>query len=464
MRKEKKLLIDMMIYGISSMGSKLLSFIILPIYATYFTTTEFGEWDLISTTISLVSPLISLEITSGLYRWLIETNNKEDKEKIITTCGFYIIRNIGIFSVIYIFINLYITNKYKLLIYLMIILAQLEDYILKILRGCLKNKEFALIGVLKSILSFIMTFIFIYIYKLRLETFIYIAIINSVISILGGIYFLKVWQYIKKKEYSKKLLTEIKKYSIPLIPGNVNWWIMNLSDRYIIVFILGVSINGIYAMANKFPSLLAIINTIFFMAWQDNALKEAPNKYKYEYYSKVFKYYSKLMFLGVTILIVINRQVIIYFLDDNYKEVWKYTNILYVASLFSFFSSFWGIAFHSEKKTSIILQTTFIGAVINIIVNIIFIKYIGLYAACISTLVCYLIMWILRINYLKLNTIKINKRDFGIMLILLILSIIVSYKENIILEIGMLLFTLIIYFILNKHTFKNIFYIIKKYV
>lgn len=456
MKREKKLIIDTILYGISSFGSKFLSFLLIPIYSNYFTKIEFGEWDLILTTMSLITPLISLEIVSALYRWLLESNSTEERISIITTSLIFNLKSIIIFTIGYIVFGYIYRINYYYLIYLMFICSQLDSYILRILRGISKSKEFALIGTVKSILSFLVALICIYIFKMKIETFIYASIYSSLIGIILGVYYSKLWIYFKKNRYSKKLSKEFRKYSFPLIPGAINWWVMNTSDRYIILLFLGLGANGTYAMANKFPALLALINSIFFMAWQDNAIKEFNQSDKNEYYSKIFKYYSRIMFFLLSILIIVNRPILNYVLSSDYSNVWKYSNFLYIANLFSFFSSFWGIGYHGSKNTNIILKTTFIGAIVNFFINIIFIEKIGLYAACISTVLCYIIMWIYRVKSAKDFKIRIKKNEFIIMLILTSLILLVSFLESIYIEIFMLLCIFIIYTVINLKELKEI--------
>lgn len=454
MKKEKRLFLDMLFYGIASFGSKFLSFILIPIYSKYFTKFEFGEWDLISTTFGLISPFISLEIVSALYRWLLESKEFKDRVSIISTTFIFLVKSIFIFTFIYFIVTYFYKINYAYIIYIMIICSQIDDYLIRCLRGMYKSKEFAKVGILKSIIAFTTAMICIYVFKIKIETFIYSSIASSISGIILSFYYSRIWIYIRISKKSSKLLKEMIHYSFPLVPGAINWWIMNASDRYIILYYLGMTSNGTYAMSNKFPSLLAIVNSIFLMAWQDNALKEFKNEDKNLYYSQIFKYYSRAMYFIVTISILLNRSILKVLLSQDYSNVWKYSNFLYIAALFSFFSSFWGIGFHGGKNTNIILKTTFLGAIINIGLNIIFIKKIGLYAAVLSTIICYLIMWMYRIKKAEFFKITINKKEFTMINIILLLALSISFLENIKLDIMMLFLTILVYLILNYKKIK----------
>ena len=53
----------------------------------------------------------------------------------------------------------------------------------------------------------------------------------------------KLYKYIKLKQNDKNLLKEILKYSVPLIPNMISWWVVNASDRTIVTAILGIAQN-----------------------------------------------------------------------------------------------------------------------------------------------------------------------------------------------------------------------------
>jgi hypothetical protein len=60
------------------------------------------------------------------------------------------------------------------------------------------------------------------------------------------------------------------KYSFPLVPNNISWYIINISDRIIVSSFLGSSVNGVYAMANKFPNIMNNFSSFFFTAFKEN--------------------------------------------------------------------------------------------------------------------------------------------------------------------------------------------------
>lgn len=462
MNKNKKLIIDTFIYAVGSFGSKMLSFLMLPLYTDYFTTTEYGLWDLVFTTITLLTPFISFEILNAVYRWLLDCKDKEERDTIISTGFFFTLRNMLIFNVFAVILLNAIHISYGVLAVILINLSILNDFIQKCVRGCGHNKQFAIIGIIQTIVIVSSNLFFIFVLGLRLETLFYSSILSNIAGILIGWFTLKFHKYLSFNLYSKVTIKSFLKYSIPTIPGAVNWWIMNASDRFLIAFGLGVSANGIYAVSNKLPTIITLISTVFFLAWQDNAITSYNDEDRDQYYSSVFKYFFRLMVTSCILLVLTSRIIMNFIVDVEFDEAWKYTGLLYIAAVYSSFASFWGAGFQGSKQTTIIFKTTIAGAIANLLINACLIWFIGLYAATISTVVAFIIMWIMRVvNNQKDFKITVNKRDMIILTLILFISLPISFCENIVITAVSIILGIIIFIVYNIDFFKNLIVKIK---
>ena len=68
------------------------------------------------------------------------------------------------------------------------------------------------------------------------------------------------------------------KYSVPLVPNMLSWWIVNASDRMIISTILGIAQNGIYSAANKFSGVVSTLYSVFNLTWTESAALNIDQK------------------------------------------------------------------------------------------------------------------------------------------------------------------------------------------
>jgi len=423
MKNGDKLLKDTILYSIANFGSSILVFLMIPLYTHYFTTSEYGLWDLVVTTSTLVTPFITFELVAAVYRWLIEEKDNHQQTKIITTGLMVIIRNLIIFNLLGLITISLMVIPFGWQAILFINVSIMSSFMQQCARGLGHNKLFASLGMIQTTVTVTFNLFFIFVLELRIEAFFYSSIIAAFFVTIFAWKIMSFSQYVTPSTFSTKLTKSFLTYSIPIIPGAASWWIMTMSDRYFITVFLGIASNGIYAVANKIPSLLIMINSVFFLAWKDNAILEFNTKDKNHYYSKVFQYFFRFMATSVIILTLITKPVLWLMISEDFYSSWKYIGILLCATLFNACALFWSAGYHGAKKTKVIFVTSFVGALVNVIVNLILIKYIGLYAVVISSLIAFITVWLMRIfssyRYFK---IKINYKDMIILLLLIILA------------------------------------------
>jgi len=72
--KVKKLASNLGIFAIGNLGSKLISFILIPIFTRYMSTAHFGQVDLITTTVNMLLPIVALSIADAVFRFVMDTD------------------------------------------------------------------------------------------------------------------------------------------------------------------------------------------------------------------------------------------------------------------------------------------------------------------------------------------------------------------------------------------------------
>ena len=420
----KKLLKNSSIFAIANLGTKIISLLLVPYYTFVLSTEEYGSVDLIVTTISLIIPIITLSIFDSVLRFAMDMIDK--REEIFSSA--FIAMIIGfILSLLLLPLVKLIPSIYKYvgLFYSIILIQSIHILLSNFIRAIGKIKLFALDGVFNTIVLLTSNIILLTVFNYGIKGYLISILVSHIMSCMFILLFGKVLSYIKFNKYDNNIIKEMLLYSIPLIPNALMWWVMNVSDRYIITIFLGYTANGLYAIANKIPGLLNIVNSIFFQAWQLSAIEESNSKTKSNFYTNVFNIFATTMLLVTSILVLIIKPMIRLMVSSEYQECWKYTPFLLLGIVFSSFSSFLGTNYIAMKKTNGVFKTSIIGAIINIILNIITIPIIGINGAAISTMISFLVVWILRIKDTKeYVNISINKR--GIVNTLFIIGIQIS--------------------------------------
>jgi len=190
-------------------------------------------------------------------------------------------------------------------------------------------------------------------------------------------------------------------YSLPLIPNTLSWWAISTADRYIILAYLGISYNGLFAVATKFPSMILMIHSIFNMAWQEKAIRTYHSAQRDSYYSSVLDKYFTFFFCIIIIAIAATKPLFKITIQKSYYDAWKLMPLMYMAIGFQALGSFYGSGYLSSKDTKGALSTTVFGVVVSICSNFILIPWLGLIGSSISFLAGFFIMFIARIFQTK---------------------------------------------------------------
>ena len=468
MNKYKYLLKNVGLLTISNFGTKILSFILIPIYTNYLTTAEYGTFDIYATTISLLTPLLTLNIIEAVMRFSLDTNSlkkdifsigiKHIAISIFILMVFVIINKvIGIFPIL---------NEYWILFLLLYITDVFYSICTQFSRGLEKVKSIAISGAMNTIVLLLLNVTFLVYFKMGLKGYFLSYILSYIFPTLYLILKNNLYNYIKVEKLDKTTSKIMKKYSIPLIFNTIGWWINNVSDRYIVTWICGVNANGVYSIAYKIPSILNVLQSIFSQAWTLSAVKEINNK-KNDFYLKIYKIYNLVFVLTCSLLILLDKPIAYILFSNEFFNAWKYAPFLMISVVFGSLSGLLGGIFSAVKNSKIFANTTMYGAIINTILNVILVKVIGPLGASIATLCAYIVVWGIRLYYAK-RIVNLNidlYKDIISYVILIIQSIaILIIKNNIIFWIEILL--IIILIILNvsdiKILIKNILNFIKR--
>ena len=408
----KYLLKNVGLLTLSNFGSKILVFLLVPIYTRLLSTEEYGIYDIYLTTITLLIPILSLNIVEGVMRFALD---KKIEKSSVFSIGIKIIIKSVLYCTILMVINYFtnfisIFNKYPQYFLLYYVLNIIYDLVTQFAKSIDKIFDFAVASILNSLTMLLLNILFLVVFKMKLNGYFLANCLAFALPVMYLTIRLKLWKYIKIKSNDNELKKQMIKYSSPLILNNIGWWITNASDRYILTVMKGLSENGIYSVSYKIPSVLNVVQTIFSQAWIMSAVK-AYNEQEEEFISQTYKTYNCVFVLLCSIIIIFTKLITKILVANDFYIAWKYAPFLMISVLFTSLSNFLAGLFAASKESKIMGRTTIVGAVINIILNVILIYFIGTMGAAISTMVSYMVVWFSRFKMLK-NIINLKIRIY----------------------------------------------------
>lgn len=424
--KYEKLKKNTLLMMISNFASKFLVFLLIPLYTHCLTTEEYGISDIIFTTVNLIYPILTLLMTEAVLRFTLDKNTESDNKNIFTISlvisflGFLILLIVG--PLISKMVKI---NNYLLLFYLYYIATILYFLFSQFSKGIGKVKEFAISGIINTIVTILCNIIFLLFLDWKIEGYILSYIIGMVISSVYLFIKLRLYSYfINIKHINRNKVRDMLKYSVPMIPNSISWWISNSSDKYILYFFRNLSEIGIYSASYKIPTLLTTFSNVFVGSWQLSSIDEFGSDESIKFHRDIYNKYSLIVTFSVVWLILFSQLISKVLFAADYYIAWKPAIILLFAFLFNTLSGFLGTIYTSAKKTFFLFLSTLIAAIINIIFNILLIPKFGMVGAAIATLISYFFVWIFRLlNTKKILDMKLDLKKDIVSYILIVLEI-----------------------------------------
>lgn len=452
MNKKKQLAKNTLIIFLGKVCTQLISFFLIPLYTAYLATNEYGIVDLVQTYVTLLVPIITMELEMSIFRYLVDSRTDSKNTKKLISNNFYILNFcLSLFIILYLLVICFIDIPFKWIIFVDIIVCVLSGNFLQVARGMGKIIDFSISCILTGLTTVISNIILICFVGLKAEGMIIsMALANGLCSLYLFIK-LKLYKNIDFKLVDKKLIKDMYKYSLPLVPNGISWWIVNISDRTIISFVLGAGANGLYAISNKFPTIISSLSGVFNLSWSESAALHINSEDRDEFFTDITNTVIKLFTaLGIGMLacmpfvfpIMVNKQ---------YADAYNYIPFLVIATVFNVVICLYSQVYLAKKLSKQVATTAILGAIINILVNVVFIKLIGIYAAALSTTLSYFVMMVYRhFDLKKYINIKIETSLIIKSIIMFSITLFVYYYNNMWLNIINLIVVVIYCVLLNK--------------
>ena len=434
MGKYKYLIKNVGLLTLSNFATKLLSFFLVPLYTNILTTGEYGTYDLFNTTIGVLLPILTLNIQDATIRFALDKKYKRDS--IVTISFRYLFLSNLVVAILLFVLNILkispTISKYGIFFFLMFFVQSVTGIVTNYTRGIDKIADLSVTSVICSTVTISLNVIFLVVFKWRLIGYFLANIIGPLVQCIILMFKEHMFNnFHVLKGYSNEH-REMITYSIPLIANSLAWWVNNASDRYVVVFFCGIAANGIYSVASKIPSILNVFQTIFGQAWSLSAVRDFDPKDEGGFFANTYKAYNCVLTIICSLIILSDKILAKYLYAKNFFAAWVYVPWLTMAILFGALAGYIGGFFTAVKDSKAYANSTIVGAIINIALNLLFTPIIGPLGAAIATTISFAIVWMVRYvqskKYIKIN---INiKRDIISYLLLILQSIILMLLKN----------------------------------
>lgn len=419
---------------VGQFGTKLLTFFLVPLYTSVLTSAEYGTYDLYSATVGLFVPVLTLNISDATTVFLLDRN--VSKEGIVSISLKYYFYSLLVFAsliaanVFHNFAPLF--NEYPLFLFLMFSVNGLSQLLLNYARGFDRVKDVSVSGVLCSAVMIALNIIFLLTLHLGLKGYYLATIAGTLFQIIYLCVSLKIFRFIKIRKQDRTLKKQMLSYSCPMTLNSVSWWVNSVSDRYIVTARCGIVENGIYSVAYKIPSILSMFQLIFSQAWTLSAVQDFDKDDRNGFFSKMYGFYNVAMCIVCSVLIILARPIAHILYAKDFFAAWRYVPFLLVSVVFGSLSGYLGGIFAAVKDSKSFATSTVAGAVLNVVLNIILIHFIGTLGAAVATAAAYILVWTMRMyKAKKIMRLEVTiAKDCAVYLILVAQCVVVLFGDK----------------------------------
>ena len=379
--KYSKLAGNTIIFAISSFSSKLLTLIVQP-FLTYAMAeiSDLGLSKILSQYANLLIPFVSMGMSNAIIRFGLDKGNSE--KQVFTNGLLTILGGFGILVLCWPVAQfLPDMAQYGLLIYIYVLMSCLRTLCTQFVRSRQWNKLVAVDGVLCTVATMAFYVLYLVGFKWGANGYLLAIISGDLVSVLFLMFTGKLWDFIELKGINKTLWKQMLHFSLPMIPAQISFWIINASDLFFVREMCdgldghsGDAWSGLLSTGYFLPTILTTLGLIFYDAWQLSAVTEEEGRAKF--FTQIFRTYSSVLFCCAAGIIWLCRPVM-HVMKSNYYYAWHFVPFLVLASTCSCFNQFMNSVYVVNKKSQRSMVTMMAGAISNCLMNYFFIKWWG---------------------------------------------------------------------------------------
>lgn len=383
-------------FAAGNLLTKLIYFLMVPLYTSALSTAQYARAEMLNTLIDIVYPIATMYVVEAMYRFTID-----DDADLQQTYG--ITMRITLWSILFVTVGsavLYAVsqNPETLLFGALYISFSIYKAVLQFARALGRNVPFAIAGVINALMLTGMNVLLLLVLKGGVASYICSIIVANVTASVYIFFATGQRKYISLRFRPDKALRRVMlRYSIPCVPNMLGWWVVNVSDRYMLQYMVSDAVCGVYTAASKLPAVLSTFSTIFQQAWQYSAVKESKSEDSETFYSEIFTALSTFLLCLSSVVTLCTDVLCRIVLQKEFYEGRFILPILLAAAVYSCYAAYFGTFYGVIKNNVMVMVSTILAAVVNVVLNLLLIPRMGALGAAYATLISYAVMALIRI-------------------------------------------------------------------
>jgi len=395
---------DALAYGFGNYLSKIVGFLLIPVYTRYFTTADYGILALVNVFGAILFVFLNMGQGSAIFRHYFDSQDPESKETVVST-GFRLILYVSLpLSLLVMFsskqiASLLIGNPELALLVALTSAGMIGKEFTHIpfakLRAERRAIQYAGFAVTRTTLSMGLSILFVVVFDQGiLGVLLGVCIAEFVLcflmypSIIGCL----------KRPFSRKRARELLGYGLPFIPTGMAGFVLNLSDRFFLKHFATLDDVGLYALASRFGEGTWLLSSAFTMAWPAFAFEHSRSAEGPQLLGRVSTYYLAGMgfvWLGTSIFA---KEAIMLMASSDFHQAYTVVPLLALGATLHGVVIVGSVGVGIKKQTIYLPVIVGLSALVNLALNYLWVPTYGMMGAAYATVVSFLIQCLLAVS------------------------------------------------------------------
>ena len=393
------LLGNTLVFALGGLAVKAVSLVLMPLYTTALTAGEYGTAELLNSAIEIVLPLLSLGVVEALYRFSIDDDVPKDQlfaDSLVVLGGGVVCTGVAcaLGSVLW-------NMEHAAAFFALFCSVCVFKATTQLARGLGHVRRFVAYGLINALAMVVPTYLLLVRAHLGVEGYLWSFTIGYLVG--GLVAFLGSAEYrlLAPFRIDRALLRRMLVYSLPLVPNLLSWWLVSVSGRYVVLWGGGLVAAGLFTAASKMPALVNIVASVFQQAWQYSTAREIDSPDRGAFFGVVMRGYSLATLTVAGLVIALNRPISRVMLQAEFAEGWRYVPLLMLVASFGVISIFFESFYQALKNSGVLMASTAMGAVVNVILGVALVPFMGPWGAGLAGAVAYMLVLVVRARDLR---------------------------------------------------------------
>ncbi|MBQ4273540.1 MAG: oligosaccharide flippase family protein, partial [Clostridia bacterium] len=222
MNRYQKLASNTVILAIGTFGSKLLVFLLMPLYTAWLTTAEYGAAEMITGIANFLIPIACVGVSTGIFRFAAE--READQKRVFSSSVALLGLGLGGFLLLSpLLLLIPYCKPYVWLVVLYVFFADLQAVCAQYLRAIDRTTLFAGQGILNTALTIACNVLFLFVFEMGVEGYVLSVIVGNLLTTAFIVLRAKLWRVFSIQNIDRRLMKDLLRFSLPMIPTTLCW-------------------------------------------------------------------------------------------------------------------------------------------------------------------------------------------------------------------------------------------------